>query len=417
MTHVNPRQGWDWTLLVAEARVKRFKALDSWRGVAACTVAISHFAVAGPIPHLAMMQPAAAGMCVDFFFVLSGFIICAAYGERIASATDLRKFMTLRLGRVWPLHVAMLSVFVVFQLILFVPMLRRLSLTGPFAGPTYSVHAIVTNFFLVQAMGTEPSMTWNLPGWSISVEFWTYLLFGLLLLITLRRHSLVGSLMAIGGFALMTSTKLNPPGIALPLYNFFRAVAGFGVGVLCFQTFHRLQPLAKRTHERLPAIASVTEVLLTVFVGLYFFHFGSSWGAILSPLLFFWVVLLFAFENGVISRIFCTRPFLILGTLSYSIYMTHYFVEERMANGAVLAGKLFHQDFFTLAPTGRLVGNSPLMGSLLDCAMLPIVFLVAWVTWRFIEEPWRKMFREWADDRPYRAAPSAINRDLEVVEN
>ena len=46
---------------------------------------------------------------VDFFFVLSGFVIAASCGERLASGFAVRRFMLLRLGRIYPLHITMLA--------------------------------------------------------------------------------------------------------------------------------------------------------------------------------------------------------------------------------------------------------------------------------------------------------------------
>ena len=47
------------------------------------------------------------GLFVDFFFVLSGFVIAATYGDRLAQGFSLLRYAVLRLGRVWPLHIVM----------------------------------------------------------------------------------------------------------------------------------------------------------------------------------------------------------------------------------------------------------------------------------------------------------------------
>ena len=41
--------------------------------------------------------------------MLSGFVIAASYGERLASGFAVRRFMLLRLGRIYPLHITMLA--------------------------------------------------------------------------------------------------------------------------------------------------------------------------------------------------------------------------------------------------------------------------------------------------------------------
>lgn len=52
-----------------------------------------------------------AYLFVDFFFVLSGFVIASTYQERIAGGFSVWRFMLLRLGRLYPLHIAVLVAF------------------------------------------------------------------------------------------------------------------------------------------------------------------------------------------------------------------------------------------------------------------------------------------------------------------
>ena len=59
----------------------RFVALDSWRGLAALGIAVRHINGSGPLTSGALHDN--LSMAVDFFFVLSGFVIAAAYGERL----------------------------------------------------------------------------------------------------------------------------------------------------------------------------------------------------------------------------------------------------------------------------------------------------------------------------------------------
>ena len=83
----------------------RFVALDSWRGLAALGVAAYHLEGGGILfdgPPITNMNS-----FVDFFFVLSGFVLAAAYGERLVQRFPIGRYMLLRLGRVYPLHLVM----------------------------------------------------------------------------------------------------------------------------------------------------------------------------------------------------------------------------------------------------------------------------------------------------------------------
>ena len=73
-------------------------SLDGLRGVAALAVVGSHFEnLSGLQLHLQD-----AGSAVDFFFILSGFVIGQAYEPRLVAGLSWRAYMGLRLGRLYP---------------------------------------------------------------------------------------------------------------------------------------------------------------------------------------------------------------------------------------------------------------------------------------------------------------------------
>ncbi|MEI9986891.1 MAG: acyltransferase [Aliidongia sp.] len=81
---------------------RTFVALDGFRGIAALCVAFGHgrFLVAGaPTPFFAESY-----LAVDFFFVLSGFVLEHAYGGALRSGMAPGRFMLLRLIRLYPLY-------------------------------------------------------------------------------------------------------------------------------------------------------------------------------------------------------------------------------------------------------------------------------------------------------------------------
>ncbi len=73
-------------------------SLDGLRGVAAIAVLCSHFENLSRINlHLQSV-----GRAVDFFFVLSGFVIGQAYEARLAAGLSWRDYIGLRLARLYP---------------------------------------------------------------------------------------------------------------------------------------------------------------------------------------------------------------------------------------------------------------------------------------------------------------------------
>ena len=78
-------------------------------------MALFHFPLAGPIGENAFVR--GSFLFVDFFFVLSGFVIAHACTEKVGTGQGLAKFLVTRFGRLFPLHVFMLAAFVGFELV------------------------------------------------------------------------------------------------------------------------------------------------------------------------------------------------------------------------------------------------------------------------------------------------------------
>ena len=177
VAHPDVREGETFPLgLTPSTKTHRYEALDSLRGICALLVCLFHFHANGPIAPLAFVR--GSWLFVDFFFVLSGFVIAANYRQRLIDGKFLRGFVILRFGRVYPLHLVMLLAFLVVEL------LGTMLASGngaqrPMFDDHHSVFAIYTNLTLTQAFGLHDVLTWNQPSWSIAVEFWTYLLFAL----------------------------------------------------------------------------------------------------------------------------------------------------------------------------------------------------------------------------------------------
>ena len=76
------------TLPSSPGNAHRFETLDALRGLAALTVVQMHlpflFAAHMPFPH--------AYLAVDFFFMLSGFVLNYAYGSRLAQGWSTMLF-------------------------------------------------------------------------------------------------------------------------------------------------------------------------------------------------------------------------------------------------------------------------------------------------------------------------------------
>lgn len=173
----------------------RLHGLDTLRALAIFVVMLYHLYIQGLLPSPIGSIAKMGWIGVDLFFVLSGFLIGSQLLKPYLTGRNpsLKDFYTRRVYRILP------AFFVVFLLYLFVPLWREAP--GPYAGWQY------------------PSFTWNLlllgyPAnrafshvWSLCVEEHFYLLFPLLLLLLMRRPSVlktacVFGFIVLGGVAL-----------------------------------------------------------------------------------------------------------------------------------------------------------------------------------------------------------------------
>jgi peptidoglycan/LPS O-acetylase OafA/YrhL len=352
-----------------------------------------------------------SGLFVDFFFVLSGFVISHAYGRRLGTVSDLRSFVIRRFGRLWPLHLAVLAAFVASTVAK--GMLGTLGLVqgdGPIFEGTRDWPAIFTNLVLIQALGIHDSDTWNAPSWSISVEFYTYLLFALAcFLATMRRRRLPLSIAAVIAFGAALIVWLFSPQLLETTYDFglWRCVYGFFVGHLAYRAW---QTLASR--QRSAAWAGAMEVPLVVVVVCFATYLGSGKTTMLAPLVFAAAVVCFAIESGRLSRLLLTRPFALLGKWSYSIYMVHAFIihclwtvlKLRSDPNSPLIADMLMPGTEGMVPTIVLGGR--INGDIAVLAYVAAVLITAMLTYRFIEEPGRRFFNRIASSSESRSDTS-----------
>ncbi len=83
----------------------RFALLDGLRGIAAFAVILDHT----PPNFLGDLVPGRY-LSVDFFFVLSGFVLAHAYGKRLEGGWSALSFMRARVIRLYPLYLAGLAI-------------------------------------------------------------------------------------------------------------------------------------------------------------------------------------------------------------------------------------------------------------------------------------------------------------------
>lgn len=125
---------------------------------------------------------AIGSLAVDFFFVLSGFVLAHVYGSRPATSWSATwMFLIARLSKIYPLHLLTLIFYVAIGAY---AARGGLHISDP---EKYDPAQIIPNVFLVHAWGFSDRGSFNYPSWSISAEWFAYMLFPAFVLLLSRR--------------------------------------------------------------------------------------------------------------------------------------------------------------------------------------------------------------------------------------
>jgi peptidoglycan/LPS O-acetylase OafA/YrhL len=385
---------------------ERFEVLDGWRGVCASLVALHHLAIPSHLQSVPFVR--SSWLFVDFFFVLSGFVITHAYANRLATRSDIREFVIRRFGRLWPLHAFILACFVAIEF--GKPLLAYF--TGvtadhaEFSGKT-SIASIFTNLWLIHGLGIHDALTWNTPSWSISTEFYTYLVFAAVCWLAVRKSASLFAAIAIIAASVIVLICFSKNGMDTTAdFGFFRCLYGFFVGHLTYRIWKL--GLGENLAARRTMIEAASLVLVIIFVSAV----GHSEMTLAAPLVFAAVIWTFAHEGGAISRMMKTPAAIVLGRLSYSIYMVHWLVLAVFFNHmdtvvTKLARVPLVSAAFPSADQLQAILRNPWA---MDCVIpfyLAAVIAVASLTYKFVERPGMRFFNAIAANRRDKPLPNA----------
>ncbi|MBO9574326.1 MAG: acyltransferase [Sphingobium sp.] len=372
--------------------------LDSLRGVAACFIVLYHIVASSsfwPAPFLEH-----AWLFVDFFFVLSGFVIGFSYGDRLEEGYPIGRYMLQRFFRIYPLLLVMLLVYLAFEIVFALAGSGAAS-RQPFDG-IYSVPSFISALFMAQIFFGPDNLPWNGPSWSVAAEFWTYLIFALAMRI--RRRLIVP-------LCLLTV-------LIVPVYLAYltdrnmgvfhdgalaRCLFGFATGVLCWKLPERIREHAlPRWADHLLEFTVVG--LCVAFVTIA----GVDRLSLAAPLVFVLAVGVFSRERGVLSALLKRAAFVTVGNLSYSIYMIHWFLLWRFFNMLALAERITGLDLVATRDGQTGLGGSPALQVASMLVFLAGVLLAAFLSYRLIEKPGQKLGKMLIARQGEREVPNAL---------
>jgi peptidoglycan/LPS O-acetylase OafA/YrhL len=299
---------------------------------------------------------------VDVFFVISGFLITTIIIDEIERDDfSITRFYERRARRILPALFVVVMACLPFAYMWMLPtqleaFARSLAALAFFGS---NILFAFEHSYFSESAELKPL----LHTWSLAVEEQYYLLFPLFIFIAWRlgRHRVFWALVTIAVLSFLLSEWASG---TRPNINFYVAPTRAWellVGSICaFLTFRRTRPLSD-------VLSAVGFTLIVVSVFAYDETVLSPSVYTLAPVIGAALVILFAVEGTWVARLLSTRVFVGVGLISYSAY-------------------LWHQPLFAFA---RLRSLNEL-GHGWMAALVVAALMLAWMTWRYVEQPFRR---------------------------
>jgi|SRR5450432_357147 peptidoglycan/LPS O-acetylase OafA/YrhL len=387
------------------SRVSYLTNLTPMRGIAALLTVIFHVDL---FMGNALVHPSASMilhrmyLMVDFFFILSGFIMCYVYGNRFKQQVkrkDFKKFTIARFSRVYPLHFATL-IFTIFILSL----AARLGVPkNPILQIDNNAYSVVTNLLLLHSMNFHNWFTWVHASWSISTEWWAYMIFPFLVTPFFRlksRGRAFVCFICFIGYACITFliipivtvpveisfVKENPAELTINVayqYGFVRCMCGFILGMMMHHAF--IDQWGKKI------LGNGWTMVLLAAGAFTCMHFNLP--DMITVAFFPFILLCGAYGSEGINRIFSTRPFQRIGDWSFSIYLVHQ---------PLLIVILYTLEYLNPVKQGAPQQQNQVPGLLVSWTIclvfIALTLFVSFLTYRFVENPARRWLNAKAAD-------------------
>lgn len=324
--------------------------LQSLRGVFVIMVFLSHFVINQACDRVFYNG---GTMAVEYFILLSGFVLCAGYEMHIEqSRIGYKDFIVKRLIRIYPLHFVCLLLWVIVNL----------------KHVEYLFPEVIPNLFLIQAWFPDMNVFYgcNTPSWYLSALLFCYLMFPLL----------------IRFYERMPKAFVTVWGVLMVLYVDFLAfrcdgsvelwltrvipstrLLDFMLGMLLWQLFSsvRQSGFANRLRSLSYGVKTLVECLpVALYVAATCFASGLSVPWLSQSV--WWlptIVCILTFSlldkaGGALSRLLECRPLLVFGNASFCFYLLHMPVMGGLRRGLTFFG--CHPDYYFLFVISLVAG-------------------------------------------------------------
>lgn len=298
---------------------------------------------------------------VDVFFVISGYLITQIlYKEARAGRFSIARFYARRIRRIFPALFLMLAASAAAGVFLLLPselteLAKSIMATAIFVSNVLFYFS--TDYFASPAIFTPLLHTWSL---AVEEQFYIFFPLGLWLVHRWRKEALLPLLAvcAAGSFALNLAMIERAPEATFYMFP-TRAWELLVGGIIAISPWQA--PLRYRGF--LAAIG-----LLMIIVAVLAFNEATPFPGLAAMLpVAGSALIIFAGEGTTTARVLSLGPVRAVGLISYSLYLWHW---------PVLS--FAHFAYGTVLPP------------LVTACCIGIALLMAWVSWAFVEAPFRK---------------------------
>ncbi len=261
---------------------------------------------------------------VNFFFMLSGFVMAFTYASAIGDKQFSRKnFLIKRAIRIVPLHY--------FTLLLITPVVVKSVLDdGGFTAHHTFQFLVKLGAHLTLTQSFIPAIpyyfSFNAPAWSISDEMFFYVLFPAIVAFIFRKgliRSYAFYLVLLAIALIMMTVIQNFNGMHWLFYiNPFIRILDFIMGIFLF-FFYSIIRYSNKMNSSRATLLQFTSLIVPVLFFMGIEYVDSAY----TNSLYFYIpmalmIFSFAFSEGTLAKLISGRTWVFLGEASYSFYLT-----------------------------------------------------------------------------------------------
>jgi peptidoglycan/LPS O-acetylase OafA/YrhL len=306
----------------ARGSPRTFVVLDGLRGIAALAVLTRHAPA-----YFQSISSTSSGpfwesyLAVDFFFVLSGFILAHAYGSKLVAGMTARRFLAIRFIRLYPLYFLALA--------MALPISFSSAMKADVSNEYLLVVDVFFGFLFLPSPASHGLFPLNGPAWSLFFEMIANFLFAILsrrltnyllvAIVFLAGATLIAAVsfraLGFGSAVLVDGLPRGPLDYGMEWNSFgaglARVVYSFFAGVLVYRVWKKTPPMRVRSF-----------VVCSLLVALLVSNPSREWKPyydLFATLVAFPLLVFFGASCAVSG--FSAHVFSALGQASYAIYV------------------------------------------------------------------------------------------------